>query len=493
MPKEKKTQSNKLKEYVREFPDFKTDGKVLFCKVCNKSVSGEKLFVVKQHLGSAKHKELKERSVTKISQQFLGESSAASKDDQFGEDLCEAFIAADIPLYKIQNTKIRHFFEKYTDYKIPSEGTLRTKHTKRLFRSTIEKIKNSIKNRFLWFSIDETTDATGRYVANVIIGILDPEEEVAKQKFLLKSALLDKANHTTIARLFDDSISILGESFNKDSILLFITDAAPYMVKAARAIQTFYPKITHITCLAHGLHRVCEQVRCQYPNVDRLIANIKKIFLKSPARVQIFKNLEPDLALPPQPIITRWGTWLKAARYYATNYEKILNIITALDHEEAASIKISQDLLRNRDLRAELIFIASNYSFLEESITKLETSGLSLSDQIKIVTDAVRAVEEISGEIGNIIKEKLGKVIEKNAGFTALKTISAALTGETIQNATMNYTISETMAFKFAPITSVDVERSFSMYKSVLRSNRQNFLFENLSEMFVIYCNQNFS
>lgn len=119
---------------------------------------------------------------------------------------------------------------------MPSETTLRTNSVKDLYKATIDNIKNSVKNHFLWISIDETTDATGRYVANVIIGILDSEELNAKRKYLLNTAVLHKANHSTIARLFNDSIKILGESFDKDLILLFISDAAPYMVKAAQAI-----------------------------------------------------------------------------------------------------------------------------------------------------------------------------------------------------------------------------------------------------------------
>jgi len=56
-------------------------------------------------------------------------------------------------------------------------------------------------------------------------------------------------------------IKILGESFDKDSILLFISDIAPYMVKAIQTIQTFYPKITHLTYLVNGLHRVRTNAR----------------------------------------------------------------------------------------------------------------------------------------------------------------------------------------------------------------------------------------
>ena len=51
----------------------------------------------------------------------------------------------------------------------------------------------------------------GGYVANVIIGILDPDKEVAKQNFLLNTAELDKAYHNTIGWLFNESVKILGE------------------------------------------------------------------------------------------------------------------------------------------------------------------------------------------------------------------------------------------------------------------------------------------
>lgn len=42
---------------------------------------------------------------------------------------------------------------------------------------------------------------------------------------------------------------------------------------------------------------------------------------------------------------------------------------------------------------------------------------------------------------------------------------------------------------KFAPITSVDVERSFSSYKILLADNRRSFLFENLRETLIVLCN----
>lgn len=64
------------------------------------------------------------------------------------------------------------------------------------------------------------------------------------------------------------------------------------------------------------MHRICEVIRKNFPKIDSLISNGKKIFLKAPSRVLIFKNNAPGIPLPPQPTITRWGTWLEAAIYY---------------------------------------------------------------------------------------------------------------------------------------------------------------------------------
>lgn len=63
MPKLKPSTTHKLNTYVTKYPDFKTDGKVLFCKVCNKAVSADRIFTIKQHLESTKHNLLKNSSI----------------------------------------------------------------------------------------------------------------------------------------------------------------------------------------------------------------------------------------------------------------------------------------------------------------------------------------------------------------------------------------------------------------------------------------------
>jgi len=48
------------------------------------------------------------------------------------------------------------------------------------------------------------------------------------------------------------------------------------MVKAGKALSD--TKMIHITCLAHAVHRVCEEIRKSFQKIDSLIANGKKIF-----------------------------------------------------------------------------------------------------------------------------------------------------------------------------------------------------------------------
>lgn len=68
--------SSRLSQYVQQCPVFKTDGKVLYCKLCEKGVSADKVFNVKQQLKTAKHVELMNKSKAKnLVQPLMGEYS----------------------------------------------------------------------------------------------------------------------------------------------------------------------------------------------------------------------------------------------------------------------------------------------------------------------------------------------------------------------------------------------------------------------------------
>jgi len=76
-------------------------------------------------------------------------------------------LSANIPLNKLSNCSFRNFLTKYTGKEVPHESTLRKGYVDEVYKNTINKICNYVDRKKIWVSIDETTDVTGRYVANV--------------------------------------------------------------------------------------------------------------------------------------------------------------------------------------------------------------------------------------------------------------------------------------------------------------------------------------
>jgi hypothetical protein len=115
---------------------------------------------------------------------------------------------------------------------------------------------------------------------------------------------------------------------NEEKVKILYTDGVAYMLKAGKNLKVFYPAMLHVTCLAHGLNLVAELVRNEYPMVNKLISNTKKVFLKAPLRREVYTEKCPNLKLPPEPVLTRWGTWLEAAVFYQENFTTIKDVST---------------------------------------------------------------------------------------------------------------------------------------------------------------------
>jgi hypothetical protein len=114
--------------------------------------------------------------------------------------------------------------------------------------------------------------------------------------------------------------------------------------------------------------------------------------------------------------------------------------------------------------------------FLTTYLKKLQTHGLLLSDYIEIFNDIEKSYETLRGPIRLKIKLKLKQVLEKNIGLSLLKKISRILLGirdiEKLDSFSDDITCSDVSYFKFTTIDVIDIERSFSTYKTFLINNR---------------------
>lgn len=177
MLKVKTSNTSRVNSYISEFGEniFSSDGNILFCKICEVKVTCEKRFTVLQHLKTSKHS----RGIQRLGaqqqkiQQLL---ATTTKINYFNKDLCKTLLPANIPINELQNTHFRSFLEKYTHKDIPSVSLLRSTYVNECYDETMDAIRKEVLGKKIWISIDETTDVQSRFIANVIIGILNVDE-----------------------------------------------------------------------------------------------------------------------------------------------------------------------------------------------------------------------------------------------------------------------------------------------------------------------------
>lgn len=87
---------------------------------------------------------------------------------------------------------------------------------------------------------------------NVIVGKLSSDRSFPS--YLLNSEVVQHTNHQTVAKVFNDSMSLLWpDGVKYEKVFLFVSDAAPYMIKCCTSLMVLYVRMTHVTCWAHGV------------------------------------------------------------------------------------------------------------------------------------------------------------------------------------------------------------------------------------------------
>lgn len=253
------------------------------------------------------------------------------------------------------------------------------------------------------------------------------------------------------------------------------------MLKAGKNLKNLYGKLLHVTCTIHGMNRVAEEIRSFFPEVDKLVSNMKAAFKKAPSRILIYKEKCPDLPLPPDPVITRWGTWLKAAEFYSNHYNNIKDVIEALKNDSAA-VNSMKGLITSRAIQIQLTQLTANFTFLASKLIDMQERGSSLKQALQYLEEIEAKLFSVQTETGQAIIQKYKNVISKNPDLETMQRISRLLNEEIDEDEAepLKYSPAEIAAFKYAPVTTVDVERSFSLHKHILSDKRQSLTPENL-------------
>lgn len=469
-----KVKAETVQKWLLHYPELLYDNAsgTIYCTKCESHLKAVNRGNITKHIEGAVH-----------------QGKFKRPQEEFYFDLIKFLILCNIPWSQMKNPAFKEFFQKYmcstcccvcTNRKVVDESQLRKVYLEKFYRNKINSIYETNKNEKLWISLDETTDIFGRYIVNFLIKPLHPSNS-AGRPYLIACKMLTAVNGQTITQFVLQCLENLWQNTFEakvDNILMLCTDSVAYMLSAGRNLKHYLPEMKHVTCLAHALHRVSEQIRSEYNDVDILISNVKKVFLKAPSRVNILKEKYPDLPLPPQPVITRWGTWLQAASYYAQHLDKIKEVLSCLSSSDAIAIRNAKNILEKQNLENDLKYIEENYSIILLALKELQKQNLSLADSL-LVFDQVRAtLNECNNEN---IKNKIESVMERNPDLDTIREYS-----ESIEKSVAN---NQKLYFKFAPLTSTDVERSFSTYKWILDVKRNSLKLENIEKIIVIYFN----
>ena len=76
------------------------------------------------------------------------------------------------------------------------------------------------------------------------------------------------------------------------------------MIAAGITVKSQYPKLFHVTYVAHLLHNCAMKIKSHFEDVDQLIAKVNAVTIKNKTKREKFSAV----GYPPQPLFTRWGS-----------------------------------------------------------------------------------------------------------------------------------------------------------------------------------------
>ena len=144
------------------------------------------------------------------------------------------------------------------------------------------------------------------------------------------------------------------------------------------------------------------RVRAHFKNIDEVIATIKAATIKD--RKKDFHDA--GLPSPPDPVITRWATWLRAALYYGENLPAVRTIV---NNWTSADLIVSRakDAINVEGLVSDLVKInqyrtlAVNVEFLERSACTITKACGGLLKNMQFDDDPCAIKDYINKRLSN--------------------------------------------------------------------------------------------
>ena len=239
----------------------------------------------------------------------------------------------------------------------------------------LEDIKVKLFKKPIFVIPDETTINIIHFT-NILIGDLN----YPNQTYLVDVLhTRDSVDSSYITRSIDDVVLKL--NINRLDFKLLISDAASYMKKAGTMLTSLFPNLIHVTCIVHLFHNVCLLIKNTYVNIDNFIASTKASTIKNRNR----RNMFNVIGTPLQPVVTRWGSWSKAAVYYSDNFHDIKEIINSFEGTGLLAEK-NKEVVNNNLVLNELLELRGNYNSLINIMDDIEEKKYNIAEIYNLVS-----------------------------------------------------------------------------------------------------------
>ena len=87
--------------------------------------------------------------------------------------------------------------------------------------------------------------------------------------------------------------------------------------------------------------------------------------------MQKYRQILPNISLPPEPVITRWGTWINAALFYGEHFDDVKEVVAQLDPHDASCIAAAQRDFDNNSVFQNITMIKAHFKTIPMVIEKL--------------------------------------------------------------------------------------------------------------------------
>ena len=169
---------------------------------------------------------------------------------------------------------------------------------------------------------------------------------------LLATVFLGKVNHSTVAQEIVKCLTDIGIDFN--DVLTVVSDNEQYTKKVFQTVlSNLLPNAVHVTCWAHTTHLAVEAFRGHLGLADVVVVTGKSMFAHAPVRRRRWlehlrsQGVE-NPSMPPEPVVTRWSTWLSAASYYSGYSEHLSSFLNAeLECSQTATLSKLRSALQD--------------------------------------------------------------------------------------------------------------------------------------------------